>query len=132
MGEWNHSAHLGEAARAYAVRARKAEIAVFVELALPLLREAARSVGYALTEHGSKARDLDLVAIPWTDKAVSAERLIEVLATVCHVATGWGYKADSGKIEPKPHGRVATAILASAEVHLDLSIMPRVIVEESE
>lgn len=45
-------------------------------LLIPSLMKAGREVGYALAVHGSLARDLDIIAVPWTDEAVSAERLI--------------------------------------------------------
>jgi len=125
MGNWEHPGHLSDEAKAFTVASRRAEIAVFCEMILPRLRGAARSIGYALTEHGSKSRDLDLVAIPWTHKAKSAEDLIDVIAQTCHTLTGWGYRTNEGKLEPKPHGRIATIIIATAEIHLDLSIMPR-------
>lgn len=45
--------------------------AVYAHL-YPSLVVDARELGYALALHGSMARDLDLVAIPWTDDAASA------------------------------------------------------------
>lgn len=39
-------------------------------------RLTAWSYGYAIAMHGSFTRDLDLIAIPWTDAAVSPEKLI--------------------------------------------------------
>jgi len=125
MGNWEHPGHLSDEAKAFTLASRRAEIAVFCEMVLPRLRGVARSIGYALTEHGSKSRDLDLVAIPWTHKAKPAEDLIDAISQTCHALTGWGYKANDGKIVQKPHGRIATTILATAEIHLDLSIMPR-------
>lgn len=126
MGEWHHSPHLTAAACRYAEAARKAEIAVFVEMCLPRLIDTARTHGYALAVHGSLARDLDLVAIPWTDRADDADTLRSALCATTKDATGWGYISDSGKWSEKPHGRVATTIIASSDVHLDLSVMPRV------
>jgi len=32
-----------------------------------------RDCGYAIAPHGSLARDLDVIAVPWTEDAVSAE-----------------------------------------------------------
>lgn len=125
MGEWHHPPHYTEAAKAYAVQARRAEIAVFVDVVLPQLRGVARSVGYALTVHGSLSRDLDLVAIPWVDGAKEPDVLLKALAQRCRELTGWGHLEHPDQWTPKPHGRLAATIIASADVNLDLSVMPR-------
>lgn len=130
MGDWHFPEHYTSAAKEFAVASRAAEIAVFVDKVLPSLRDTANFHGYALAVHGSLARDLDLVAIPWTEAAVDAETLIAALADTTREATGWGHI--SGRNSPhertkKPHGRVAVTVLASAEVELDISITPRVV-----
>ena len=35
---------------------------------LPGIRRRARHMGYAIAVHGSMARDLDLIAVPWVDR----------------------------------------------------------------
>lgn len=52
---------------------------VFYLTVLPGLVQVAREHGYALAVHGSLARDLDLIACPWTDDAAPAEYLVETL-----------------------------------------------------
>jgi hypothetical protein len=42
-------------------------------------RVVARSKGYALAVHGSLARDIDLVAVPWVEEAASAAELAEAV-----------------------------------------------------
>ncbi|HLY90838.1 MAG TPA: hypothetical protein VKQ27_17785 [Acetobacteraceae bacterium] len=129
MGEWHHPEHYSEQAKGFARAMRVAEIDVFVQAALPTLIGAARHHGYALARHGSEARDLDLIAIPWTESASDADSLIEALCEATRQATGWGHwshRGHRGEREQKPHGRVAVMILATAEVHIDLSVMPRV------
>lgn len=92
------------------------------------MRRVARDAGYAITVHGSLARDIDLVAIPWVDAPPPATpeflvtRLCAVIASVtgrCNPMKGW---AD------KPHGRKAKTILVwgsrFGSVDIDLSIMP--------
>lgn len=125
MGAWQHPKHYTDAAKAYHVETRKAQIAIFVERSLPALKEASRKLGYALAVHGSLVRDLDLIAVPWTDEAAPIDDLIEALAMATKAETGWGHLTNSGERTPKPHGRIAVTILASAEVHLDVSILPR-------
>jgi hypothetical protein len=90
---------------------------------IPLERIAWRH-GYALALHGSMGRDLDLIAIPWTEDADSPEKLLRAfrrfiikksnirypLPTPCH----------------KPHGREAYVLsIGFDSQYIDLSIMPR-------
>lgn len=114
------------------------------------LRAAAQKAGYALTVHGSLARDIDLVAVPWTREAVSgnelAERLIRTVRRLLgertkniarwHDRRGLPTEAFSrglvrspgpGKrrTQPKPHGRRVWVIHLGGGPYLDISVMPR-------
>lgn len=89
-------------------------------------REKAYEHGYAITEHGTAMRDLDLVAVPWTDKAISQEQI----ATEIAYAIG-GYFIDNmpGHTEPtfvidNPHGRKSWLIRVAKGGIVDLSVMP--------
>lgn len=90
----------------------------------PLLAEAARAHGYALALHGTLARDLDVVAIPWTAEASDAETVVAAIAE----ASGGRLLGEvvSGREEPqrKPHGRRAWGIMIEW-AFIDLSVMPR-------
>lgn len=89
--------------------------------------EIARSCGYALAIHGSMARDLDVVAVPWTDEAVSAEDLAAKVAE----QFAWVITGDDGEkrlvVGPTkmPHGRLAWSIPLMGHSSIDLSVMPR-------
>ena len=89
-----------------------------------LIKELARQVGYCVAEHGSKQTDIDLVAIPWTEDAVSPVDLCFHLQN--------GLLNDNGQarlfpFEKKPLGRLATNIQVNGWYKLiDLSITPRV------
>jgi len=122
MSKWSEVEHMSASAQAFAKAARAAEISVFVDQVIPKLRDTAKACGYALGLHGSLARDLDIIACPWTDRAISADDLIKRLADACKDATGWGYR--SGGCTDKPHGRRAFTIIATSDVHLDISVMP--------
>ena len=80
--------------------------------------ETAREAGYALALHGSLQRDLDLVAVPWTSEAVTAEALIEK------------FVSENGliKIEPQgkeqPHGRKSYSLSMGGDLYADISVMP--------
>lgn len=97
---------------------------------LPHLQEAARSVGYALAPHGSMARDFDLIAVPWTAEAESAERLIMCLIAASGGTLDQRHKrgdtiVQGDKPTEFPHGRLAWSIRIANDLYLDVSVMPR-------
>jgi hypothetical protein len=85
--------------------------------------EAARSCGYCLALHGSMARDLDIVAIPWTEEATTPEEVVAAIVkvTAFHFTDGTSHVL--GPVD-KPHGRKVWTIPYMAQWHLDLSVMP--------
>lgn len=95
------------------------------------MRAAAGGVGYAIAVHGSLARDIDLVAIPWAANARSAEELVKRLVAV---ATGVvGNACSSQDWADKPHGRRAVTIIMNGMCpELDLSIMPLIAKTEND
>lgn len=83
------------------------------------IRELGREVGYVITPHGSLQRDLDLVACPWTEEAVSAQELIEHLNA--HLGTNV-----RGRNEQRAWGRLAVTLQMDGWYKpIDLSIMAR-------
>jgi hypothetical protein len=104
---------------------------------MPALTQVARTHGYAIGLHGSMARDLDLIAVPWTAEAAPAEVLAEAIRsavdgkidTLAHIAPGDDPTADAIRENPqaKPHGRLAWSIYFSGRMfYIDLSVMPRI------
>lgn len=93
----------------------------YCDVLLPALREVARSCGYAIAVHGSLARDIDLVAIPWRDMEMSPEHLVGDLVRVVEAVFG---SANVTAPEPKPHGRKAWSIHFCGAHYIDLSVMP--------
>jgi hypothetical protein len=111
------------------------------------IRETARKCGYAVGVHGSLARDIDLIAVPWTRDAVSgnelAERLIRTVERLLGKASKrarWhdrrgrpteaffrGHVVAPGTkgTQPKPHGRRCWSIHLGGGPYIDLSVMPR-------
>ena len=80
-----------------------------------------RANGYALALHGSMQRDLDAIAVPWTEKAVTAETLVE------RVCEGMGLHLGTdpaGRVDDKPHGRRTWTLLLTDWGFVDLSVMP--------
>lgn len=91
------------------------------------LIEAGRRQGYAMALHGSMARDLDVIAAPWTDEAGSEDDLLGEIQGVLEI-----YLDDEHKKHPhfhsmKPHGRSAWTLMLGGGAHIDLSVMPRVV-----
>lgn len=84
------------------------------------IRLYARDIGYAITEHGSKERDLDLVAVPWTAEAADYKphQVADYLAERINARV---LNPDG---EVKPHGRVAFTLQIDGWFrHIDLSVM---------
>jgi len=97
----------------------------------PILCEAARAKGYALGMHGTLQRDLDVIAVPWTEDAASTDDLVAAIKQACD---GFIFGApedpnDVGApyVSPahRPHGRLAWSIYITDRVYVDLSVMPR-------
>jgi hypothetical protein len=87
----------------------------------PVLREVAYRCGYALCLHGSLAKDLDVLAVPWTEAAVSESELVHAL-----VEAAGGFASPGEPPTDKPHGRRAWTIhLGRDGGYVDLSVMPR-------
>lgn len=97
------------------------------------LRVAARAKGYALGVHGTLRRDIDLVAVPWTEEACSAEELAQHLCDYLAqldppLMHSWQEQGEQHrKAEDKPLGRKSWALhtVGFASPYLDLSVAPR-------
>jgi len=89
------------------------------------IRAAALRHGYAIAVHGSLARDIDLVAIPWTEEAVDDATLAQAVAqAAAEAGDEWAVVGAISRSD-KPHGRVAWVIHLEGQTYIDLSIMPR-------
>jgi len=78
--------------------------------------------GYAVAMHGSFTRDLDLVAVPWTDKASEPEHLVRRILGACE-----NLAEQHGNPGVKPHGRKVWTLIFTAfgdPRFVDLSIFP--------
>lgn len=103
-------------------------------------RVAARSKGYALAVHGTLRRDVDIVAVPWTDEASDPDELMEHIVEylrsvgICYGGDDTGTLAHAKQSrEVKPFGRVAYAIPLKGipAPYLDLSVAPRILASPS-
>jgi hypothetical protein len=83
------------------------------------IRKLARKKGYAIGEHGSKKRDYDLIAVPWTEKAVNSTELVDYLCQELNAII-------IGPVEAKPFFRRAVILQIDGWFkHIDLSITPK-------
>lgn len=105
------------------------------ELLIGPLRATARSLGYALTVHGTLKRDIDLVACPWSDEAAEARVLAEALRDTAREHNGGIAHMKPGEDEDqwhlagmpthKPLGRLCWSFHLGGGPYIDLSVMPR-------
>lgn len=87
--------------------------------------------GYACVAHGSYTRDLDLLLVPWEERAgPNGEQLLKLIADACDLRFRDGvepvYKAVPDWTD-KPHGRKACSLFfrdAKDRRWVDISIMP--------
>ena len=87
-----------------------------------IARAMAWNEGYAIMMHGSFTRDLDLLAVPWTDRACDPEHLVK------RIETATGLMRNGHPPTAKPHGRKAWTLLFPKFADprfVDLSVMPR-------
>jgi hypothetical protein len=92
--------------------------------AFSIIRIVAWQYGYAAAMHGSFTRDLDVLLVPWTDRAIEALWIVKQ----CADRTELVLKTD----EPtsKPHGRQTWTLLYPGFKDprwIDLSVMPRLL-----
>lgn len=84
----------------------------------PGLASIARAHGYALAVHGSLARDMDLIAVPWIDSPKSPETVISAIESEFAIKR-------IGELTKAPHGRMIQTIgISFGECFIDLSFMP--------
>jgi hypothetical protein len=88
------------------------------------LRERAKALGYAIGVHGSLERDIDLIAVPWTDTAHPPENLARGLRQVLSQLYPIGLEVPPSDAHPRPHGRVCWSWWIRPWTYIDLAIFP--------
>ena len=94
---------------------------------LPEIREVGKKLGYAIAIHGTMARDLDLLAVPWVENASPA---IDLVNAIRDAVGGFviGDLKNRGEVNDKPtvqsHGRLSWNICWGGKPFIDLSVMP--------
>jgi hypothetical protein len=89
------------------------------------LRDRARELGYAIGVHGSIKRDIDLIAVPWSEQAVEADEFAEAMRVETERVIGFAVFGNDGPFpRPKPFGRRCWTIHFNG-TYLDLSVTPK-------
>lgn len=85
-------------------------------------RKTAIECGYALALHGSMVRDMDLIAVAWTEDAKPVEELVSKIND-CIGNTIWKERNLRDK-ELRMHGRITYTICIMGDWFIDLSVIP--------
>ncbi len=83
------------------------------------IRQCAMNCGWAVALHGSLSSDMDIMAMPWVDKAVPFEVLVAKISQLFdgnQIAENYYITYDE-----KPHNRVVATIPIFADFYLDIS-----------
>jgi len=103
----------------------------YYRVTIAALRYVAERCGYALAVHGSLKTDIDLLAVPWRESAVSAAFLAEEIRLTLERIVGHAKipEYERGRLpEQKPCGRLAWSFYLQPEgvdgPYVDLSVMP--------
>lgn len=108
-------------------QALRVAMSAYIEALLPQIigpiREIAHDHGYAIAVHGSLARDIDLVAVPWIEHAKDADKLVESIKGA--IAGVLGRCCIAGPPTEFAHGRRAWVIHIPDLSYIDLSVMPK-------
>ena len=84
-------------------------------------RQAAMDCGWALALHGSLASDIDIMAMPWTENATSADDMIKYMIGKCFCGNKiTEFIKTKGK---KPNNRVVYTISIWADFYLDINVI---------
>lgn len=94
------------------------------EHAIRAAQNAVRNQGYAVAVHGSQVKDLDLLAVPWRETALTALDVADLIAAAIP-----GF-IEKGSPEAMPHGRLSFTIRPNWHYgfdhwYIDLAVMPR-------
>ncbi len=97
--------------------------ATFYAVLYPDIRKIGLKHGYAIALHGSMARDMDLIACPWTEECSKPDVLIDEIAERVGVTM---FKDDYPVKGEKPHGRMSYTLSIMGDWFIDISVMPKI------
>lgn len=86
------------------------------------LQAIAKACGYAVALHGSMTKDLDVIAVPWTKRALRPQTLVKRLCESMDLSFD-----ETRNPTTMPHGRCAWSLHFDHGCgYIDLSVTPRV------
>ena len=89
------------------------------------LRQAAMDCGWALGLHGSLNADMDIMAMPWVEDAVTADKMVKALIKCFDLSDYWiEYQMQVDRTS-KPNGRVVYTIPIYADFYLDINVIEK-------
>lgn len=97
--------------------------AVFYAVLYSEFRKAAIECGYTLALHGSMAKDMDLIAVAWTEEATDPKVLVSKISDLIG-DTVWRDHHLKRCFKGKPHGRIVYTLTIMGDWYLDLSMIP--------
>lgn len=89
----------------------------------PTMADVGLEHGYVMALHGSMARDMDVIAVPWVEKPSDDGTLAEAVARALGAVAGDDIVVvppEAGGI--KPHGRRVWSIVLDGGAFIDLSV----------
>ena len=99
--------------------------AAFYASVWPDLRQSAMNCGWALALHGSLASDMDIMAMPWVEGAVSADEMVRNLIKSFGFSEYWMKYMMQVDRTSKPNGRVVYTIPIYSDFYIDLNVIER-------
>lgn len=99
-----------------------------IRILVDRIRAAARDCGYAIGTHGTQRRDLDLIAVPWVEEAVTATELVARICERCDLRRKDDLVADDEYPKRLPHGRLGFVLYQTIRRrddprYIDLSVV---------
>ena len=92
----------------------------------PVILDAAKGSGYAIALHGSLGRDMDVIAVPWTEDAIPEHELLDRVGQALTAHWWIELKHIHGDPAVHPHGRLVWTIVLEGGAFVDFGVMPRV------
>lgn len=100
------------------------------------LKEIAKNFGYNLVLHGSLNRDLDLIAIPWTEELGDKDQMVDEFSKILGgtvLMVGRSVENEEGyRFSSKPHGRVVYIININRDIKYKFNGLKSTIEEYSD
>ena len=96
--------------------------AVFYASLLPELKRISYECGWAIGLHGSLNSDMDIMAMPWTDKAIHHQKFIKKISDGCFKESPFAHN-HTIPYKDKPNNRIVYTLSIWKDYYLDINII---------